>query len=134
MTDARPWSKEGTDYRCLRHGVVFTPPATCAQCMSDPGPALDDEIDEPMDPPPKGCASLEAHEREFTKIASFAEKQARELVKVGLGTLSQNCAAKWIDTAVKARRAAADLAARREDEESVRKREKRIVARSRGAH
>lgn len=119
--------------RCKPHKQRFVPPHACPGCDTDPGNPLDGEVDAPLAEPPRGCATTEQHERDLTAIAKFAEKASRDLKKTGRSSKTQNAAVKWMEIAVKARRIAYEQAARREDEEIVRRREKRQRARERGA-
>ena len=126
---AAPWVRDGEGYRCTKHEASFKPPHACPKCVDDRGEQLDVEVDAPLPAAPKACNTSEEHERELTAIAKFADAQARKVAKAKKG--SQSVAVKWLELAVKARRAASNAATRREDEEIVRARERRQRARDR---
>jgi hypothetical protein len=130
------WVKEGDSLRCPRHGELFDPSvATCAGCEASPGPDLHDEIDDPLPSPPDGCVTTEEIERALVAAAWDLRKVANDLTRKSKGKnkiQALSVAAKYWDTALKALRAAADLALRREDEALVKAREKRIRDRARG--
>jgi hypothetical protein len=143
-----PYQQAGDKVRCLRHSTTFDPRAaeSCPGCADDPG----DEIAAPnLSPskPPKGCMSTEAIERWYVEQASDLTALRRQLTapkktrKVATGKKRQaepvldlhalNTVAKLSDAAIKCMRAAAELAARREDEDLVRQREQIERARER---
>jgi hypothetical protein len=160
VTAALPWvpeKRDGVDgLRCLREGAKhgwFVPPQECPGCTLNPIIVIDDTIDEPLPPPPEGCMSTEAIEVWFVAIALAAEKSANAIdarrqprppkkkprkgapapkLRV-LDFHDEGAIAKHRDNAIKAMRAANELASRREDETIVKRREKRIAERQRGA-
>jgi hypothetical protein len=163
-SDARPWVKVkgSAAMRCTRHDVTFRLPKVCEACSSEPAIDLEDEIDAPV-APPKGCRSLEQHERWFVALANAALASAHELAKlkrrppatkkpkkpaievvdinepekIDLWDLrdfhDEAAIAKHREVALKANRAAAVLAQRRTDEVQVNEREKRIRDRARAS-
>jgi hypothetical protein len=82
-SDARPWVKVkgSAAMRCTRHDVTFRLPKVCEACSAEPALDLEDEIDAPV-APPKGCRSLEQHERWFVALANAALASAHELAKL----------------------------------------------------
>jgi hypothetical protein len=158
QSDARPWVREGKKMRCSRHNVTFVLPHTCDACNEDPGPPLEEEPDAPVKAP-KGCRTVEEHERWFVALANAAQASANalaklrrlpkkkkkakgiEVVDVTAGPVIEDlrdfhdeaAIAKHREVALKANRAAAGLAIRRTDDVLVNAREKRIQDRARGA-
>jgi hypothetical protein len=122
---------------CQRHGVQYSALETCPQCVDDPGPLPDADIDEPLSPAPDGCLSSQDIERAFVNDARRLNGLIRRLVTYtpspgaaakdipALDYHVANTVAKLFDTRTKCLRAAADCARSREDEEIVRRREKR---------
>lgn len=103
---------------CLRHGAVFPSGHECASCVTDPPPA-DVESDEP----PDYTYDLVKHERAFRRTAQRADRLAGEVVS-GKRTVGERAeplmvVAKLLDVAIKARRAAAELCAKREAQQRV---------------
>lgn len=67
--------------------------------------------------PPDGCESTETHEREFTATAKYCEQLAQSVTNADdLGLV-----VKLMDAAIKARRAASQLARDREDDAEARR-------------
>jgi hypothetical protein len=129
-----PWVQDGDGYRCVRHGVRFVPPKTCAKCDADPGPDLADEIDEHLAAAPTGCMDSLALERWFVAVAKSGIVAANRVSKLKHKDFhDEGSIAKHRETAIKAMRAAAELTGRREDADLVRAREKRIRDRAKGA-
>jgi hypothetical protein len=119
---------EGEKLRCRRHDQLFGATDSCTGCDADPGPPLE-QVEEKLDKPPSGCRSTEQHERWFTALAEDIDKMRRELSRKGKGIVRDlhhyNSIAKLAETAIKARRAAADITVHREDAEIQRARELR---------
>lgn len=121
----------------MRHpeaGVFGLTPdrATCPSCNVDPPPAIDEYLDKPLAVrPPKGCMSSQALEAWFVTLARKAADAADEVDVSDFH--GEGAIAKHRDNAIKAMRAATDLALRREDEELVRRRARFIRDRQRGA-
>jgi hypothetical protein len=95
-------------------------------------------VDEPLPPPPDGCFSLEQHELWFGKVADEARDAANAIAGQDFGDEDDerglkdySVMAKLWETAIKARRAAAEFAALRERRAYVLQREKRIMNRDR---
>jgi hypothetical protein len=135
VTESMPWVREGDSVRCKRHDVLFDPSlGSCAACDRDPGPEPADDIEAELPTPPDKCFSSEAIERWFTTLAVAARESARRVAKREKRDFHDESAiAKHRETAIKAMRAAGELALRREDEALVRARERRIRDRARGA-
>jgi hypothetical protein len=158
-SEARPWVKvKGSGaMRCTRHDATFLLPGVCEACGTEPARDLEDEIDAPV-LPPKGCRSLEQHERWFVKLADSAQVSANALAKLrrtpkkkaksAIEVVDANAPkeledlrdfhdeaaiAKHREVALKANRAAAVLAQRRTEEALVNAREKRIRDRARAS-
>jgi hypothetical protein len=112
---------------CPRHQVSYGALDACDACTRDPGPAPDADLDEPLPEPPHGCLSSEDIERRFVKDA----RNVAVLIRVmRSGPLSEdwhvaNTIAKLYDVKTKLLRAAAERARHREDEEIVKRRERR---------
>lgn len=133
--NARPWIRAGEKTRCTRHSVDFVLPNTCPGCGADPGAPIEDEIDAPLPKPPKGCKSLVQLEHWFTELAIAAAKSAASLARIPRRKRDfhdESGMAKHRDVAIKAMRAAGELALRRDDKALVDAREKRIRDRQRG--
>jgi hypothetical protein len=144
-----PWVPEGEGIRCLRPGAnhgYFVPPASCPGCGADPAGVVYSDVDEPLAPPPEGCLSAEQLERWFVAIAGAALASVDTIEKPRppargkkkprqrrLNFHDHAAIAKHRKNAIEAMRSAAELALRREDDELVRQREKRILERQRGA-
>ncbi len=109
-------------------------PNTCPSCSADPGAPIEDEIDAPLPKPPKGCKSSVELERWFTELAIAAAKSATALARIPRRKrdFDETGMAKHRDVAIKAMRAAGELALRRDDKALVDAREKRIRDRQRG--
>lgn len=104
------------------------------QCDTEPGPPVDDEIDAPPLAPPRGCKGQDELERWFVAVALAAERSASRVARLkGKDFHDESSIAKHRDNAIKAMRAAGELALRREDTALVNAREKRIRDRARGA-
>jgi hypothetical protein len=130
-----PWVREGDKVRCRRHDVLFDPSmGSCATCDKDPGPEITSDGDTDLPAAPDGCLSSESIERWFVSLAVASRRAATKIAKGKIVTLqSESTVAKHREVAIKAMRAAAEFALRREDEAIVRAREKRIRDRMRGA-
>lgn len=134
---ATPYEVLGSELRCPRHGVTFARTASCAACVAEPGPRLD-EIDEPLPPPPEGCLSSEEVERRLVEESDVVRAMRAELTGKRRGKKAvrdlhhYNTIAKLADVYVKLLRAAGEGARRREDEEIVRRRERRRADAERG--
>ena len=113
------------------------PPASCPGCGIEATAIAYDDIDEPLSAPPAGCMSAQQLEQWFVAIGKAAEASAaaieqparppkgrRKPRKRRLNFHDHGAIAKHRENAIKAMRAAAELALRRE---------KRIVERQRGA-
>jgi hypothetical protein len=133
--ESHPWKREGTKIRCLRHDDLFDPSVrTCLKCDDDPGPEVSDEIDEPLPAAPEGCLDSSQIERWFVTIAQAERRAANRLANDRVHSASSGALiCKHREVAIKAMRAAAEIALRREDEALVKAREKRIRDRMRKA-
>ncbi len=121
------WIPDPAGTKCTRHQVVFQKGGACAHCYSDPPPVddgADAEIDE-LERLAEGLPTTFDHEREFNRLADLAaewavaeEAAAARWIpdedSVSNGP-SRSTAAKLLDTAIKARRAAHTCARQRED-------------------
>lgn len=126
----KAWRRDGEKLIC-EHGT-FELPVSCPVCAAEQPEADDDEVDEPLPPPPDGCFSLEQHESWFGALADKARDTANNLADQDeLDIKDQSVIAKLWDTAIKARRAAAEFSAIRERRAYVMLREKRIMDRDR---
>ncbi len=119
---------DGSDgMRCTRHDVVFSRLEVCEACHRDPPPKV--RAPDIGDPPttPANVRSALDHEAALVTLAEEIEETARSLCR-GKVRVRANlaCAAKLYSEAIRARRAAMELAMRREDEELVNRREKRL--------
>lgn len=137
MSTALPWVAEGTKQRCTLHDVVFAKTRTCPECPIG-GPPIK-LAREQLPKPPKGCLSTTAIEAWFVALAKDALKSADDVEeraneKHGQGILvatgeavtvllrdfhDETAIAKHRELAIKAMRAANELATRREDDEIV---------------
>lgn len=113
---------------CARHDRSFTALEPCAGCLADPGPIIQGDDDEAPEPAPEGCDTTLDHERKFGELADLAKEMA--------DGEEPGTAAKLLAESIKARRAASQLAARREDDAFVKRLERRRAAMltSRGRH
>jgi len=135
------WVPEKDGVRCMRHDMRFAKGGACPACFSDPPPA---EADEERSPHDRAATSdlpaTHDHERAFIRMAELAEDwaiaeeaaAARWVPDPGgdedSGSMkegpSRSIAAKLLDTAIKARRAAHACARQREDWENTERVEK----------
>jgi hypothetical protein len=127
----KSWRRDGDKLIC-EHGT-YELPLSCPICAELPDDG-DDEPSDPLPPPPDGCFSLEQHELWFGEVADKARDAANELADEDIGEddgRNYSVMAKLWETAIKARRAAAEFAAIRERRAYVMQREKRIMDRDR---
>jgi hypothetical protein len=124
--------------RCPTHDHVFGKTKTCADCDIDPGIAPADEIDK-LPPPPAGCLSSLEHERCLvTAICDIDDLIERVMPPFETPEFRVtdyhliNSLAKLHDVRCKLRRAAAELAGAREDDELVALRDRRMNGGARG--
>jgi hypothetical protein len=136
VTHALPWVADGNKQRCTLHDVTFPKTRTCPQCAIG-GPPIR-LAREQLPPPPKGCLSTVAIERWYVELAKESAASASDveqranakgkgiLVETGeeIEVLVRNfhdetAIAKHREIAIKAMRAANELATRREDDEIV---------------
>ena len=136
------WTSEGDKYHCARHDVLFGKTGTCIGCASDPGPAPDQEGDEPLPPPPAGCLSTDQLEAKFVEDAESLKALIRTLEgdpraddgeAAGPGYHIANTIGKLYAERTKLLRAAMLCARAREDEVIVKRREMREREMQRGA-
>ena len=132
----KAWRREGDKLIC-EHGT-YELPLSCPICALEPVSSDEDMVDEPLPPPPDGCFSLEQHELWFGKVADEARDAANAIAGQDFGDEDDerglkdySVMAKLWETAIKARRAAAEFAALRERRAYVLQREKRIMNRDR---
>lgn len=132
----KAWRRDGDKLIC-EHGT-FELPLSCPVCAQSSAGDTDDEPDEPLPTPPDGCFSLEQHETWFGKVADEARDAANAIAGQDFGDddderglKDYSVMAKLWETAIKARRAAAEFAAIRERRAYVMQREKRILDRDR---
>lgn len=134
---------DGNGLRCPRHQVWFAKTSACADCVTDPGPRLED-VAEPLSPPPPGCLSTEEIERRIVEEADAVREMRVELVGKGKpGRRGKpavvvrdlhhyNTICKLAETYGKLMRVASECAKRREDEEITSRRERRKIESERG--
>jgi hypothetical protein len=135
----KAWRRDGEKLIC-EHGT-FELPISCPICAQQPDDDDDDVADEPLPPAPEGCFSLEQHEAWFGALADKARDTANEIADSDPPAAdgedgnsvrwNYSLMAKLWETAIKARRAAAEFAAVRERRAFVMQREKRILDRDR---
>lgn len=126
----KSWRREGEKLIC-EHGT-FELPVSCPLCAQDPSDDPLEEADEPLPPPPEGCFSLEQHESWFGELADRVRDTANLVAESDADNeANYSVVAKLWETAIKARRAAAEFAAVRERRAYVMLREKRIMDRDR---
>ena len=132
----KPWRRDGDKLIC-EHGT-YELPLSCPVCAQQPSGDTDDEPDEPLPLPPSECFSLEQHEAWFGSVAEAARTAANAIAEQDFGDEDDerglkdySVMAKLWETAIKARRAAAEFAAIRERRAYVTQREKRIMDRDR---
>lgn len=114
---------QGEDLYCALHDEKFERTSACTGCVATPSSPIDRE-DDPADPPPHGCVSTEQLERDFTAIGDEMRDHRRSLACLGVKDAGvYNSIVKLADCEIKARRQAAAMATRREDEAIVRRRE-----------
>ena len=131
----KAWRRDGDKLIC-EHGT-YELPISCPICAQQSDGDTDDEPNEPLPPPPDGCFSLEQHEAWFGDVADKARDAANFIAENDVnsddnderGLKDYSVMAKLWETAIKARRAAAEFAAIRERRAYVTQREKRIMAR-----
>ena len=101
---------------CPKHGVEYGALEQCGVCAGgDPAePVTTAKAAAPK--PPRGCRSIEQHEQWLTKLADDALRDVARLRKAKTKDWHTEVAIKGHrDTAIKAARAATELAAVRED-------------------
>jgi hypothetical protein len=133
----KAWRRDGDKLIC-EHGT-FELPISCPVCaQQQPEDDNDDVPDDPLPAPPDGCFSLEQHETWFGEVADRARDAANSIAEQDFGDEDDErglkdyaVMAKLWETAIKARRAAAEFAAIRERRAYVMQREKRILDRDR---
>lgn len=133
MTDALPWVDEGNRKRCTKHARVFGRTEICEDCAGEPRTSIAATKD-PVAPPPKGCLSAVQLEAWFVALGRAAVASAGTVTKRKRLTFHDHSSiAKHRDNAIKAMRAALELAQRREDDAIVEAREAAMLGRDRGA-
>jgi hypothetical protein len=132
VTPSLPWTRlaDGST-RCHRHAVTWKPnKPSCAACRTDPGPAVEAIEAVALPDPPVGCLSSEQRERWFTELAEVALGDANRLSDLATAKPQdvdfhvESNITKHREVAIKAARAATDLALRREDEHITAARDK----------
>ena len=108
---------DGTLLECSAHGETFSRLGSCPRCAEN-APRLPTTIDHEPVEAPVGCRSVQAHEERFTALAEAFEEAAARHAADPKGNLTN--AARVLDVALKARRAAMELALQREDRAHVR--------------
>lgn len=108
---------------CTRHDETFPRGRQCKGCDSDPPPKEREDEQQPE----TDVLSVADHERRFCELADLAERWAQDEADGG-GEQGPNrsTAQRLLDTAIKARRAAAELARAREDWQSVERLERTV--------
>jgi hypothetical protein len=136
VVTVKAWRRDGDKLIC-EHGT-YELPISCPICAQQPADDSDDAPDEPLPAPPDGCFSLEQHEAWFGALADKARDAANSIADQDFGgeddergLKDYSVMAKLWETAIKARRAAADFAAIRQRRAYVMQREKRIMERDR---
>lgn len=116
-------------YRCNRHAHEFGKLETCPDCDRAPVERAIDDIDAPPTTP-DGCRSTLELERQFVRVSDMALSTVHDLArkerKHQLTVREHGAIVKYLDLAIKALSRAADQASRREDEETVKRRERRL--------
>lgn len=156
--EALPWVKEGKGKRCTKHDCWFSKTAVCKACATDKDRAPIKASKDPLPRPPAGCMSSVQLERWFTALAKRSLESAELVAKAyPLDAASvagaivvvdasdplahkihvrdfhdEGAISKHRDNAIKAMRAAAELALRREDDHYVDAKHERIDARGKG--
>ena len=121
--------------RCTLHGETVALTRTCPGCDASPG-VPPSEVIATLPPPPGGCVTSEEHERCLvTAIAEVDALLAMVMPEPDFritDTHLINSLAKLMEVRVKTRRAAAELARAREDDELVAARDRLMNARAKG--
>jgi hypothetical protein len=136
---ALPWVSEGSKHRrCTEHDVVFPKTQVCPKCPKE-GLAPIKLARAQLPKPPKGCKSMTEIEAWFVSLAEEARTSASDVERRASDKLTEGVVvatgevvevltrdfhdeaaiAKHRENAIKAMRAAADFASRREDDELV---------------
>jgi hypothetical protein len=115
------WRPTKTGIYCTAHDEHFPKGRDCQICaIEKPAPAA---LESAPDPAIAGLPSAADHERAFLAVAETAERWAHDVVNAGpegddegeMPRPSHGTAAKLLDCAIKARRAACELTRWRED-------------------
>lgn len=97
---------KGNRLQCEDHGTTFGALEHCPQCprgfevLTDAGRLAS------LETPPTGCKNGAEHEKWFTEISEYSEEQAKKFSE-STCRLEVGAAAKMIEVAIKARKAAA---------------------------
>lgn len=144
--------------RCTDHGQTFDKKSVCSECRKGLRKELPRQPKEPLPEPPAGCMSTVQIERWFVDLAKASAARAaaiEDVVPIKLPAKpskkkrgkanaksegnrfrdfhDETAIANHRDRAIKAMRAACELAARREDDAIVDARDERLSAQQRGA-
>lgn len=131
------WVDVGDRKRCTIHDEtgsrLFGRLEQCAECMRSPIPvqSREMELDEQPAIAPDGCLTAVLRERTLTGIALFAEEVGRELAAPETDANKSHrrnipAAAKMLDLAIKAHRAAGEYSQTRERRDYVRRLERQV--------
>lgn len=108
---------------CPKHGVEYGALEQCGPCQAGDPATVARESKRTAPKPPAGCRSVEQHERWFTTLADKALADVTRLGRSKKKDWHTEVAIKGHrDTAIKAARAAAELATAREEEALYRER------------
>lgn len=127
------YERDGEKLRCPKHKTRFVPGLEqCPGCAADPITPQAEDLAPPC-PPPDGCRNSDDHERWLTELADDCREQADKLC-TGKGRINYATAAKLLECAIKAARAAAEFTRSRERREYVKTlRKEALRLRRRGA-
>lgn len=138
--------------KCTRHDVLFGRAESCGQCLDDPGPPPDEDLDDESVIAPEGCKTSEDVERDYyaaadevlSLIHKLTGKTKRRKVKDGeeverdptLDLHALNTAAKLREAWLKCMRSAHECTSYRERKTRLerREREKRDFERGGASH
>lgn len=101
-------------HHCARHRVTYGALEQCGPCETDPAPSPADRAGRAV-APPAGCLTTAERERELVAIAKQARGEVSRLKRQKKKDFHTEIAIKgYLDTAVKAIRAAHDVGMERE--------------------
>lgn len=123
---------EGGKVVCTKHDKVFRPgPEVCPSCGLDEAQEFSDQLAEPIDDGIReGLPNCLEHEAWLVKLSNDMLRLAKKL----RGPTLVAARIKAVDAAIKARRAALELARRREDWAMTQRLERAIIEARGGVH